>query len=72
MQFIFATVPNQLANNQVLTVEFCRFFKKIGLNISMYHELCQEIYLSFNPFYVFLTALPKTSFTKNGGRTQCK
>ena len=38
MQFIFATVPNQVANNQVLTVEFCTFFKKVTY-LYLFHEL---------------------------------
>ena len=36
MQFVFATVPNQLANNQVLTVEFLWVLQES--NISMYRE----------------------------------
>ena len=39
MQFIFATVPNQVANNQVLTVEFLSVLQES--NISMYREFTE-------------------------------
>jgi len=39
MQFIFATVPNQVVNNQVLTVEFLYVLQES--NISMYQEFTE-------------------------------
>jgi len=39
MQFTFATVPNQVANNQALTVEFLLVLQEN--NISMYQELSE-------------------------------
>ena len=39
MQFIFATVPNQVAINQVLTVEFLYGLQES--NISMYREFTE-------------------------------
>ena len=40
MQFCFATVPNQVAINQVLTVEFLYVLQE--RNISMYQKFTEE------------------------------
>jgi len=39
MQFIFATVPNQVASNQLLTVEFLYVLQE--RNISVYQEFTE-------------------------------
>ena len=39
MQFAFATVPNQVTNNQMLTVEFLLVVQKS--NISIYQEFTE-------------------------------
>ena len=54
MQFIFATVPNQVANNQVLTVEFLSVLQES--NISMYQEFTEGH--SFSQLQTKLTLSP--------------